>query len=405
MDDLPRRIALVHDWFTPRSTGGAELVVQAVDRLLQRLDREPQLASLVDGESQCPESWLFGRSIRTSPIQQLPWGVSHVQQYLPLLPLAIEQLDLDDAELLISSSHLVAKGVLTAPDQLHVSYVHTPVRYAWDQMHTYLRRSRLARRGFGPLIRWQLHALRQWDQLSAQRVDHLIANSRFTARRISKFWGREAEVIHPPVEVDRFRWSAPREDFYLCLCRLVPYKRVDLVIQAFNRLGLPLLVVGDGPERSRLEALAGPSVTLLGRQTPEQVEALMSTCRAFVYAGLEDFGIAPVEAMAAGAPVIGLGRGGLLDTVRCATAGLAHPTGLLFPEQSVGSLVDAVRWFHDGARWRQLDSELIRQWAQRFSPQAFASRFEAALRRAWRLHRNRCAVAASDPGEMPGLQA
>ena len=403
-DHFPQRIALVHEWFSPRSVGGAEQVVKDVDALLRNLGREPQLAALIDAESSRLGSWLHGRSVLTSPIQNLPWGRSHVQQYLPLLPFAIEQIDLGAAELVISSSHLVAKGVLTAPDQLHISYVHTPVRYAWDQMHAYLQRSALARRGLGPLIRWQLHALRQWDQLSAQRVDHLIANSRFTARRIRQYWGREASVIHPPVEVQRFRWNEEREDFYLCLCRLVPYKRVDLVVEAFNRLGLPLLVVGDGPERVRLEALAGPTVTLLGRQSEQQVEQLMARCRAFVYAGLEDFGIAPVEAMAAGAPVIGLGRGGLLDTVRCAAAGLSEPTGVLFPEQSVGSLTQAVEWFEQGRIWRSLDAAAIRQWAERFRPEAFAARFESALRTSWRAHQQGCAVAASDPAEMPGLR-
>ena len=297
LNDLPQRVALVHEWFSPRSIGGSELVVQELDSLLCNLGREPQLVALIDAESRRLGSWLHGRSILTSPIQHLPWGRSHVQQYLPLLPFAIEQINLGDAELVISSSHLVAKGVLTAPDQLHVSYVHTPVRYAWDQMHAYLQRSALVRRGLGPLIRWQLHALRQWDQLSAQRVDHFIANSRFTARRIRKYWGRDASVIHPPVEVERFRWSADRDDVYLCLCRLVPYKRVDLVVEAFNRLGLPLLVVGDGPEKTRLEALAGPTVTLLGHQTQQQVEepgplSSLCVCRS------EDFGIAPVEAMA-----------------------------------------------------------------------------------------------------------
>jgi len=402
--DLPRRIALAHEWFTPRSTGGAEQVVKAIDALLQRRGIEPQLAALVDGESIRPSSWLFGRDVRTSPIQRLPWGISHVQQYLPLLPLAIEQINLDDAELVISSSHLVAKGVLTAPDQLHVSYVHTPVRYAWDQMHAYLKRSSLARSGLRPLIRWQLHALRQWDQLSAQRVDHLLANSRFTARRIRKVWGRNAEVLHPPVEVNRFRWDQPRDDFYLSLCRLVPYKRVDLVVEAFNRLGLPLLVVGDGPERSRLEAMAGPTVTLLGRQSQQQVEQLLSRCRAYVYAGLEDFGIAPVEAMAAGAPVIGLGRGGLLDTVRCASAGVREPTGVLFPEQTAASLIEAVRWFERRRLWRELEAARLRQWAERFAPEAFAQRFESTLCRLWSEHQQRCAVEASDPGRMPELR-
>jgi len=404
MQGFPRRVALAHEWFTPRSTGGSELVVQAIDSLLKEQGIEPLLASLVDGESKRPGSWLYGREVLTSPIQNLPWGVSHVQQYLPLLPMAIEQIDLGDAELVISSSHLVAKGVLTAPDQLHLSYVHTPVRYAWDQMHAYLERSALARRGLGPLIRWQLHRLRQWDQLSAKRVDVLLANSRFTARRIRKFWGRSAEVLHPPVAVERFRWDSPRDDVYLCLCRLVPYKRVDLVIEAFNRLGLQLLVVGDGPERPRLEALAGPTVTLLGSQSSQQVELLLSRCRAYVYAGLEDFGIAPVEAMAAGAPVIGLGRGGLLDTVRCAASGIEQATGVLFPDQTVNSLVDAVRWFEQRRLWRELDPVVLRQWAERFRPQAFAERFQNTLSRAWSEHQKLCAVAASDPGEMPELR-
>ena len=230
--DLPQRIALVHEWFTPRSVGGAEQVVDVVDRWLSAQGRRPDLAALVDGESVRPHSRWAGRRILTSPIQALPWGITHVQQYLPLLPFAIEQLDLNDYPLVISSSHLVAKGVLTSPEQLHISYVHTPVRYAWDQMHAYLQRSSLVRCGFGPLIRWQLHALRQWDQLSAARVDVLLANSRFTARRIRKFWRRESQVLHPPVQVQRFRWDQPRDDFYLCLCRLVPYKRVDVVVEA-----------------------------------------------------------------------------------------------------------------------------------------------------------------------------
>ena len=210
-------------------------------------------------------------------------------------------------------------------------------------------------------------------------------------------------MIHPPVDVGRFRWDAPRDDVYLCLCRLVPYKRVDLVVEAFNRLQLPLLVVGDGPERARLQAMAGPTVTLLGRQSQQQVEALMARCRAYVYAGLEDFGIAPVEAMASGAPVIALGRGGLLDTVRCASSGMPKATGVLFPDQTLESLQQAVQWFEEQRLWRQLDAELIRRWAERFGPEAFAARFESALLRAWAAHRQSCDVAASDPARVPGL--
>ncbi len=385
MASLPGPVALVHEWFTPRSVGGAELVVRELDDLLER----PQLHALVDGESARAGSWLAGRSIRTSFIQQLPWGPSHVQQYLPLLPLAIEQLDLSEFPLVLSSSHLVAKGVLTGPEQLHVSYVHTPVRYAWDQMHAYLRRSALARSPLGPLIRWQLHGLRQWDRASGQRPDALVANSRFTAERIRRYWGRAAAVVHPPVAVERFAWNRERDSFYLCLCRLVPYKRVDLVVEAFNRTGLPLLVVGDGPERRRLRAIARPNVSLLGRVSAEQVDALMATCRAYVYAGLEDFGIAPVEAMAAGAPVIGLGQGGLLDTVRCVAAGAESPTGLLFPEQSVESLVAALEHFEQQRLWRRLPAEGQRQWAEQFAPARFRERMAGRLERAWQGHQRR----------------
>ena len=374
---FPFPTALVHEWFSPRSVGGAELVVREMDALLN-----PRLFALVDGESRRAGSWLEGREVVTSFVQRLPFGVSHVQQYLPLLPFAIEQLDLRGHPLVLSSSHLVAKGVLTAPDQLHVSYVHTPVRYAWDQMHAYLEASRLARGPLGPLVRWQLHRLRQWDVLSAGRPDHLLANSRFTAARIRRYWGRPATVLPPPVAVDRFDWRQPREDLYLSVCRLVPYKRVDLVVQACSRLGLPLLVVGDGPDRRRLEALAGPSVRFLGRCPADEVARLMGRCRAFLYAGVEDFGIAPVEAMAAGAPVVALGVGGLRDSVRCLSDDPATATGLFFSRQTVDDLVAALRHFEEGRLWRQLPAERLRRHAERFAPDRFRDRLAQVLQ-AW----------------------
>jgi glycosyltransferase involved in cell wall biosynthesis len=389
MAALPGPIALVHEWFTPRSVGGSEQVVRELDHLLDSRGRRPDLHALVDGESRRQDSWLAGRAIRTSFIQRLPWGVSHVQQYLPLLPLAIEQFDLSSYPLVLSSSHLVAKGVITGPDQLHVSYVHTPVRYAWDQMHAYLASSALARGPLGPLVRLQLHHLRQWDVLSSLRVDELVANSGFTARRIRRFWRRRAQVVHPPVAVDRFRCDRVRDEVYLSLCRLVPNKRVDIVVEAFRRSGLPLVVIGDGPERRRLEAMAGPNTRFLGRCSDEESAAWLERCRAYVFAGLEDFGIAPVEAMAAGAPVIAYGAGGLCDSVRCLAAGEAHPSGLLFHEQNAAGLVAVLEAFEADRLWRRFPAERQRAWAETFAPERFRERMEVVLERAWERHRQR----------------
>ncbi len=395
--DLPKNIALVHEWFTPRSFGGAENVVKVVDELITDIASQPELFSLVNGENVLKNSWLFNRKVKTSFIQELPFGISHVQQYLPLLPFAIEQLDLEGYPLVISSSHLVAKGVLTSPDQLHISYVHTPVRYAWDQMNVYLRRSFLKRIGLGPLIRWQLHALRQWDQLSSSRIDFLIANSNFTARRIWKYWRRTSEVIHPPVNVKLFDWNKTRGDFYLSVCRLVPNKRVDILVRAFNKLKLPLIVVGEGVEKAYLQDLAGPTVKILGYQSMEKVADLMSQCRAFVYAGIEDFGIAPVEAMASGAPVIAYGKGGVLDTVKCFKKNSDRAsTGILFPDQSANSLVEAIEFFKTKKLWREFNPELIRDWANSFSHDSFKLRFEKTINKAWTEHINSCDIGTSD---------
>jgi len=384
---VPKKTALVHEWFSPRSLGGAEKVVQAIDKLLFEFGTETDLFALVNGETNQKGSWLFKRSVNTSFIQKLPYGVSHVQKYLPLLPFAIEQLNVTDYPLVISSNHLVAKGVLTSPDQLHVCYVHTPVRYAWDQMNIYLERSSLKYFGLEPLLRWQLYKLRQWDQISSARVDCLFANSRFTSKRIAKYWRRDSTIIHPPVSVERFNWNKPRDDYYLSICRLVPNKRVDLVVRAFNQLQLPLIVVGDGPEKQFLKKIAGHNVTILGYQNSERIKSLMEHCRAFVYAGVEDFGITPVEAMAAGAPVVALAKGGLLDTVRCLTENLESATGILFKDQTVQSLVEAINWFEEKKIWKNLKPEAIRQRANCFSTESFNLRFKEALIKAWNLHK------------------
>ncbi|MFM7269341.1 MAG: glycosyltransferase, partial [Cyanobium sp.] len=225
--------------------------------------------------------------------------------------------------------------------------------------------------------------------LSAQRVDLLVANSRFTASRIRRCWRRHAVVVHPPVAVERFRWKEPRDEIYVSLCRLVPNKRVDVVVEAFRRTGLPLVVLGDGPERRRLEAMAGPSIRFLGRCSDAEATAWLQRCRAYVYAGLEDFGIAPVEAMAAGAPVIAYAAGGLLDSVRCVSSGEAAPTGLLFPAQSATSLAAALEHFEAAALWRELPAERQRLWAEAFAPAEFQRRMLTLLERGWEQHSKR----------------
>jgi len=319
------KYALVHEWLTPKATGGSELVVQEI---LKHIDAD--LYALIDFESTNPQSYLFGRSIGTTFLQHLPFARNGVQKYLPLLPLAIEQLDIRGYDVILSSSHAVAKGILTTPQQLHICYCHTPMRYAWDLTFDYLRSSRMGRGPQGLITRYLLHQLRQWDALSANRVDYFIANSQHTARRIWRCYRRQATVIHPPVNIERFPFQAQKEDFYLTVSRIVSYKQVSLIVQAFNQLGYPLVVIGDGPELEAIRKLAQPNVKVLGFQPDSVVEQYMSQAKAFVYAACEDFGIALVEAQACGTPVIAYGAGGALETVRDIRQHPDSGTGLFF---------------------------------------------------------------------------
>jgi glycosyltransferase involved in cell wall biosynthesis len=363
------KIAIVHEWLA--TYAGSERVVEQILQLYPEAD----LYSLVDFLEPDERAFIQHLPVTTSFIQKLPGARKHFRQYLPLMPIAIEQFDLTDYDLVISSHHAMTKGVITRADQLHISYVHTPIRYAWDLQWQYFEQAGLKRGLKGLLTRLIFHYLRLWDVSTANRVDAFVANSQFIARRIDKTYRRPAQVIYPPVAVERFRCDRPRADFYLTVSRFVPYKRVDLTIAAFNELGLPLVVIGDGDQRSQLEKAARPNIQFLGYQPDAVVVDYMERCKAFIFPAEEDFGITLVEAQAAGAPAIAYGRGGATETV------IPGKTGLLFPAQTVESLVQAVREFEQAPI--STPATVIRQHAEQFSAQQFRQQFREFVTAQW----------------------
>ena len=366
------KYALVHEWLTPKATGGSELVVKEI---LKHIPAD--VYALIDFESSNPQSYLYGRSIGHTFLQNFPGARNGVQKYLPFLPLAIEQLDLREYDTILSSSHAVAKGILASPQQMHLCYCHTPMRYIWDLTFDYLHSSRLGRGIPGVFTRYLLHHLRQWDVISANRVDYFIANSHHTAQRIWRCYRRPAKVIYPPVDIDRFPFQSEKEDFYLVVSRLVSYKRVSLIVKAFNQLGRNLIIIGSGPELKQLQQIAQPNVRLMGYQSDAVVEKYMSRAKAFVYAAVEDFGIALVEAQACGTPVIAYGAGGALETIQDLRQSPKAATGLLFDSPTETGLIEAVKFFE--AEGKKFQPELARSHAANFAPKIFESRYLAFL--------------------------
>jgi glycosyltransferase involved in cell wall biosynthesis len=290
------------------------------------------------------------------------------------MPLAIEQLDLSGYDLVISSSHAVAKGVITGPDQLHLCYIHTPIRYAWDMQNQYLEESGLTHGPLSWAARRMLFSIRQWDIRTANGVDAFVANSRFIARRVWKVYRREASVISPPVAVEKFTLQEKKEGFYLTASRLTPYKKVDLIVQAFAAMpDRHLVVIGDGPEMKKIRRDATPNVIIMGYQPSDVLRDYMQRARAFVFAAEEDFGIVPVEAQACGTPVIAFGKGGATETVRDGV------TGVFFGEQTVQSLTEAVHRFEA----MTFDPLACRANAVRFAPERFRQEFSAFVEREW----------------------
>lgn len=363
-----QKIAIVHDWFS--TIAGSERVVEQLCELYPSADlfavyADPRVVEATD--------FLKDRKLNTSFIQQLPRASKSFRMYLPLMPLAVEQLDVSSYDVVISSSHAVAKGILTGPDQVHISYVHTPIRYAWDLQHQYLRESGLEGGLKGWMAKLMLHQIRIWDYRTASGVDHFVANSEFVARRIRKVYGREAEVVYPPVDVDAFHMRGDKEDFYLTASRMVPYKKIDVIVEAFSAMpDKRLVVIGDGPCMRRIRAIATPNVEILGYQPFSVLQDFMQRARAFVFAAEEDFGIAPVEAQACGTPVIAFGRGGARESIRELGVDDA-PTGLFFSEQSASSVRDAVNRFEEepGA----IEPGVCRENALRFAPGRFREQF------------------------------
>ena len=375
------KTALSHDWLV--HLAGSERVLESMHALYPG-----PIHTLLCDPAAIRGSAFEEADIRTSFLQRLPGAVHHHRSLLPLFPLAAAAFDLSDFDLVLSSSHAAAKSVRTRPGQLHICYSHTPMRYAWDLMEDYLAPLHPLKR---VLARRLLLRLRGWDRRTARGVDHFLANSAFTAERIRRCYGREATVLHPPVEVERFRPAARKGRHFITVSRLVPYKRVDVIVAAFNQLGLPLVVVGRGPERDALAAAAGPNVELAGALDDEALATVLAEARGFVIAAVEDFGIAPVEAQAAGTPVVALGRGGALETV------VDGETGTFFREQSPEALAEAVERLM-GMEDR-IDPARLRVQAERFSRR----RFERAYRTFVEARLGERGARASAPQERRGF--
>ncbi len=370
------KYALVHEWLTPKATGGSELVVKEI---LKHIDAD--LYALIDFESSNPESYLYRHQIGKTFLQHLPLARNGVQKYLPLLPLAIEQLDLREYDVILSSSHAVAKAVITTPYQLHICYCHTPMRYAWDLTFDYLNSSKLGRGLPGIFTRYLLQKLREWDVISANRVDYFIANSQHTARRIWRCYRRKAEVIYPPVEVEKFPFQSHKQDFYLTVCRLVSYKKISLIVEAFNQLGRELIVIGTGEKLNQLRQLAQPNVKIMGWQPADVVARYLAEAKGFIYAACEDFGMALVEAQACGTPVIAYGVGGARETVRDIRKYPDSATGLLFPEQTETAIIEAVKNFENYQA--DFQPEILRSHSDQFAPEVFKKRYLSFLEKCY----------------------
>lgn len=357
------KTAIVHDWFT--TYAGSE---RCVESFLKIWD-EAEIFGLVDFLSDRNRKFLKGKKINTSFIQNLPFAKKNHRIYLPIFPLAIENFDFSGFNLVISSSHAVAKGSLTNSEQLHICYCHTPMRYAWDLYHQYLKESNLDSGLKGFLVKKTLHKLRIWDSSTANRVDYFIANSNHIARRIKKIYNRESEVINPPVDVNNFTCESTKEKYYLTISRLVQYKKVNLIVEAFAQMkDKKLIVIGDGPDLKKIKSSASKNIEIMGYLNFQHMSEYLKKAKAFVFAAEEDFGIVMVEALACGTPVIALQRGGAAEIIE------NHKNGILFKEQTKESIINAVNEFETTSE--KFDSAEISNTARKFSREVFEEKMK-----------------------------
>lgn len=362
------KVAIVHEWLI--NYAGSEKVLEQIINCFPDAD----LFSLIDFLAASERGFIHNKTVQTSFIQKLPFAKTKHRQYLPLMPLAIEQLDLSGYDVVISSSHAVAKGILTGPNQLHICYCHSPIRYAWDMQHQYLREAGLEHGIKAWLTRYLLHKIRLWDYRTANGVDYFVANSNFIAKRIYKVYRREAEVIYPNVDTDRFTLSKDKQDFYLTASRMVPYKKIALIAETFTLMpDKKLKIVGTGPDYKKIQQLASdyPNIELLGFVADDQLKLLMQQAKAFVFAAEEDFGIVPVEAQACGTPVVAYARGGALETVNGLDS--STPTGVFFTSQTKESIQQAIFEFE---QQKVITPEACVANARRFATERFRSEFK-----------------------------
>lgn len=354
-------IAIVHEWLV--NYYGSEKCVESFTNIWS----EAPIYALVDFLKEEDRKIITkGKHAHTSFIQRLPLAKKHHRIYLPLFPIAVEQHDVSSYEVVLSSSHSVAKGVLTNSNQLHICYCHTPIRYAWDLYHQYLNDLNIKGGLKGAYVRWTLHKIRMWDYISSNRVDYFIANSAHIAKRIKKIYNRNATVIHPPVDTNKIALQTEKENYYLTASRFVPYKKIDLIVEAFAKMPeRKLVVIGEGPDKEKIKTLARKNVEILPRQNYDKLVEYIQKAKAFIFAAEEDFGITMVEAHAAGTPVIAYNVGGASEIVK------QNETGILFNRQSVESLIHAIDKFEKSEN--KFDPAAISEYAQKFSRENFES--------------------------------